>query len=179
MKIHAYEKLWFIAALLLIVGFIVTITYGTVGLGITMVDDREETLSPGDIPDDDRFGDPRVEQVGENEYEVYVVALQFAFQPGTIEVPTDSTVTFYVTSRDVIHSFSLVGTNTNTMVIPGEVSTMTVEFDEPGEYGVVCNEYCGDGHHFMEGEVVVVEEDEFENDENENDENENDENNDE
>lgn len=162
MKIHVYEKLWFIGALVLIVGFIVTITYGTVGLGITMIDDSEETLGPGEIPDDERFSDPRVEQVGENEYEVYVVALQFIFQPRSIEVPANSTVTFYVTSRDVIHSFSVVGTNTNTMVIPGEVSVMTVEFDEPGEYGVICNEYCGAGHHFMEGEIVVVEEAAFE-----------------
>jgi len=161
MEIHAYEKLWFIASLVLIVGFIATITYGTVSLGITMVDDREETISPEELDEDERFQDPRVEQVGENEYEVYVVAFQFAFQPGTIEVPEESTVTFYVTSRDVIHSFSLVGTNTNTMVIPGEVTTVTVEFDEPNEYGVVCNEYCGSGHHAMEGLVQVVEEEKF------------------
>ncbi len=38
---------------------------------------------------------------------------------------------------------------------------MTVEFDEPGEYGVVCNEYCGSGHHDMEGELIVHPEDEF------------------
>ena len=161
MHIHTYEKLWLAGAFVLIVLFITTITYGSVGLGFTMIDDREETLSPDEIPEDERFQDPRVEQVGENEYEVYVVAFQFAYQPDTIEVPADSTVTFYVTSRDVIHSFSLVGTNANTMVIPGEVSVMTVEFDEPGEYGVVCNEYCGVGHHFMEAGVRVVEEDEF------------------
>ncbi len=162
MEIHAYEKLWFVAALLLIVGFIVTITYGTVALGITMVDDQEEVISPDELDEDERFADPRVEQVGENEYEVYVVAFQFGYLPNPIEVPVNSTVTFYVTSRDVIHSFSLVGTNTNTMVIPGEVSVMTVEFDETREYGVVCNEYCGSGHHFMEGQVHVVDEDEFE-----------------
>lgn len=48
------------------------------------------------------------------------------------------------------------------MAIPGEVATMTVEFDEPGEYGVICNEYCGSQHHEMEGELIVVDEDEFE-----------------
>ncbi len=164
MEIHAYEKLWFVAALLLIVGFIATITYGSVALGITMVDDQEEVISPGELDEDDRFQDPRVEHVGENEYEAYVVAFQFGYSPNPVEVPANSTVTFYVTSRDVIHSFSLVGTNTNTMVIPGEVSVMTVEFDEQREFGVVCNEYCGAGHHVMEGEVHVVPEDEFETD---------------
>ncbi|SIS08799.1 cytochrome c oxidase subunit II [Natronorubrum thiooxidans] len=161
MRIHTYEKLWLVAALVLIVGFIATITYGSVGLGISMIDDSEETLSPDEINDDERFGEPRVEQVGENEYEAYVVAQTFIFQPDPIEVPANSRVTFYVTSRDVIHGFAVVGTNTNTMVIPGEVSTLTVEFDEPDEYGIVCNEYCGDFHHTMEGQLTVVPEAEF------------------
>ena len=162
MNIHTYEKLWLVAALVMIVTFIATITYGSVGLGIAMVDDSEDTLEPSEVFDDERFGDPRVEQVGENEYEVYVVAQTFVFRPETIEVPANSKVTFHVTSPDVIHSFSVVGTNINTMVIPGEVSTMTVEFDEPGEYGILCNEYCGDFHHDMEGTLIVLPEDEFE-----------------
>lgn len=161
MNIHTYEKVWLIAALVLIVGFIATVTYGSVGLGIAMVDDSEETVEPSELDEDERFADPRVEQVGENEYEAYVVAQTFMFSPDPIEVPAGSEVTFYVTARDVIHSFSVAGTNVNTMVIPGEVATMTVEFDEPGEYGVVCNEYCGSGHHNMEGQLHVVEEDEF------------------
>ena len=161
MNIHSYEKLWLIASMVLIVGFIATVTYGAVGLGITMVGDDEPTIEPGELSDDERFGEPRVEQVGENEYEAYVVAQTFIFQPDVIEVPANSEVTFYVTARDVIHSFSVVGTNVNTMVIPGEVSEMTVEFDEPGEYGVVCNEYCGSDHHNMEGQLHVIPEDEF------------------
>ncbi|RQG94200.1 cytochrome c oxidase subunit II [Natrarchaeobius chitinivorans] len=161
MNIHTYERLWIVGAMVLIVGFIATITYGSVGLGITMIDDEEETLAPDEIGEDERFADPRVEQVGEDEYAAYVVAQTFVFQPDPIEIPADSEVTFYVTSRDVIHSFTVVGTNTNTMVIPGEVATMTVEFDEPGEYGVICNEYCGAGHHDMEGELTVVEAEEF------------------
>jgi len=71
-------------------------------------------------------------------------------------------VTFYVTSRDVIHGFEVVGTNANTMVVPGEVSDITVETDEPQEYGLLCNEYCGAGHHVMEGKVHVVSQAEFE-----------------
>jgi cytochrome c oxidase subunit 2 len=48
------------------------------------------------------------------------------------------------------------------MVIPGEVSKMTIEFEESEEYGLLCNEYCGAGHHGMEGEIHVVPEEEFE-----------------
>ena len=168
MNIHTYEKLWLGAALVLITVFIATVTYGSVGLGIAMVDDSQETVDPEALGDHPDFGDPGVEQVGEDEYEVHVVAEAFLFNPGSdqfgldpIEVPEGSEVTFYVTSRDVIHSFSLAGTNVNTMVIPGEVAEMTVEFEEPGEYGILCNEYCGEAHHEMEGTMIVHPEDEW------------------
>lgn len=38
---------------------------------------------------------------------------------------------------------------------------MTVEFDEATEYGLLCNEYCGELHHDMEGEIIVHPEEEF------------------
>jgi cytochrome c oxidase subunit 2 len=162
MNIHTYEKFWLVASMVLIVGFILTITYGSVGLGIAMVDDSDDTIDPENVNDHPEFGDPGVERVGENEYVVHVLALQFAYLPTEIEVPADSTVTFRLTSADVIHSFSVVGTNANTMIIPGEIASITVETDEPGEYGIVCSEYCGSGHHDMEGKLVVVPQDEFE-----------------
>ncbi|WP_226480981.1 cupredoxin domain-containing protein [Natrinema amylolyticum] len=161
MNIHTYEKAWLVAAMVLIVGFIATITYGAVGPGIAMIDDDGGTVDPDEINDHERFSDPGVDHVGGNEYEVTVIAQAWLYTPEEIEVPAGSEVTFYVTSRDVTHSFSVVGTNVNTMVIPGQVSEMTVQFDEPGEYGVLCNEYCGEGHHTMEGLLTVVPEDEF------------------
>ena len=162
MNIHTYEKFWLAASMVLIVGFILTITYGAVGLGIAMVDDSSPTVDPENLGEHPGFADPGVERVGENEYEVHVIAVQFAYFPGEIEVPANSTVTFHLTSEDVIHSYSVVGTNANTMIIPGEVASITVEADEPGEYGILCSEYCGPGHHDMEGKLVVVPEDEFE-----------------
>ena len=162
MNIHTYEKFWLLASMALIVGFILTITYGSVGLGIAMVDDSEPTVNPENLNDHPKFGDPGVEQAGENEYDVYIRAIQFAFIPYQIEVPAQSTVTFHLTSGDVIHSFSVVGTNANTMIIPGEIATVTVETEEPGEYGIVCSEYCGSGHHDMEALLTVVPQDEFE-----------------
>jgi cytochrome c oxidase subunit 2 len=161
MHIHNYEKLWLGLSLVLIVAFIGTITYGAVGAGVDMVDNGE-TINPDALSEHPDFGDPGVEKVGPNEYEVHVVARQFFFQPGTITVPEDSTVTFHVTSGDVIHGFEVAGTNANTMVIPGEVATITVDTGKPGTYGMVCHEYCGAGHHDMAGTVEVVPEEEFE-----------------
>jgi len=77
-------------------------------------------------------------------------------------VPEDSTVTFYITSVDVVHDFQIVGTNVNTMIVPGKVSEITVEFDEPAEYGILCSEYCGSEHHDMGGNLSVVPEEQWE-----------------
>ncbi len=173
MEIHKYEKLWFGLALLLIVGFIATITYGAVGAGVSMVSDDGGTVDPDSIGDHEAFeqySDARATEVDDGEYAVAVRAIQFAFLPGTgepIEVPENSEVTFYVTSPDVIHGMDIVGTNVNTMVIPGQMTEITVEFgeyDEREEYGIICNEFCGAGHEDMAGEIHVLPEDEWEGD---------------
>jgi cytochrome c oxidase subunit 2 len=165
MDIHKYEKWWLVASLVLIVLFISTVVYASAVVGVEMVDDSGGSIDVDNVTDHERFSDPGVVKVGEDEYEVNMVARQFIFQPGTnspVEVPANSTVTFYVTSADVIHGFQVVGTNVNTMVVPGKISEITVEFDEPKEYGILCNEYCGAGHHDMGGNIVVVPEDEWE-----------------
>lgn len=170
MHVHAYEKIWLALAVILILLLIGSVTYGAVGPGVAMVSDQQDTLDPEALDEDDRFAEPRVEQVGENEYAAYVVAYQFDFDPDPIVVPENSRVTFYVTSPDVIHGFEVVGTNANTMVIPGEVAEITVEANEPREYGIVCNEYCGAAHHAMEGKLEVVPQAEYDRMTEENDE---------
>ncbi|MFC7229533.1 cytochrome c oxidase subunit II [Salinirubellus salinus] len=164
MEIHRFEKAWLGFALLLIVGLIATITYGAVGPGVAMISDSGGTIDSSALGEHEQFSDPGVRQVGENEYDVYVVAQQFIFRPGTnepITLPADSTVTFHVASADVIHGFSITGTNVNTMAIPGQVSKITVEFDDPQTYGLVCHEYCGAAHHEMAGTIEVVPQSEF------------------
>jgi cytochrome c oxidase subunit 2 len=161
MHIHAYEKIWLAFAIVLILLLLGSVTYGAVGPGVAMVADSEGQIDATALDEDERFAEPRVEQVGENHYAAYVVAYQFGFEPDPIVVPANSRVTLHVTSRDVIHGFEVVGTNANTMAVPGEVAEITVEVGEPQEYGIVCNEYCGAGHHVMEGKLHVVTEEEF------------------
>jgi len=168
MHIHRFERIWFGVSLVLIVALIGTIVYGAVGPGVAMVDDSGGTVDPdvianGDYEATDNFREPGVYE-SDDGVDVYVVARQYLFQPGTsepIEVPAGEPVRFHVTTPDVTHGFNLAGTNVNSMVIPGQIAEFTVTFDEPGEHGIVCHEYCGSGHHTMEGQVVVVEESEF------------------
>jgi len=50
---------------------------------------------------------------------VRLIAQQYNFVPECVRVPADTRVKFRLTSADVIHGFLLVGTNVNTMVVPG------------------------------------------------------------
>lgn len=164
MEIHKYERLWLVASLVLIVAFIATVTYGAIGVGVKMIDDSGGQVDASALDEHPKFSEPGVYRTGPNEYAVYVIAQQFAFQPGTgdaIRVPAGSEVTFYLTSADVVHGFHIVGTNVNSMAIPGQVAELTVTFEEPESYGIVCHEYCGAGHHDMAGTLVVVPPGEF------------------
>jgi cytochrome c oxidase subunit 2 len=58
---------------------------------------------------------------------------------------------------DLQHGFSLQPTNINVQVHPGYELVMTVTPNETGEFGVICNEFCGIGHHTMVGRIHVVE----------------------
>jgi cytochrome c oxidase subunit 2 len=86
---------------------------------------------------------------------VSIVGMTFAFQPAEIRVPANRPISFRLTSTDVQHGFQIVSTNANTMVIPGYVSEFTTVFKRPGEYLIVCNEYCGVGHHLMSSKLIV------------------------
>ena len=172
MEIHKYEKLWFGAALILIIAFIATITYGAVGAGISMIDDDGGTIDSDNVRDHPKFEEIGLQKASEDvdaDYEASIIARTFIFQGALthdpLQVPENSEIKFYITSPDVIHGFQVMDTNVNTMVIPGQIAELTVEFDEPREHGIICNEFCGAGHEDMEGLLEVVPEDEWDDDE--------------
>jgi cytochrome c oxidase subunit 2 len=101
--------------------------------------------TPGASP----FGAPvdeRVRELAPGKYEAYILAQTWVFQPNEVRIPAGSEITFYLTSKDVQHGFNLEGTNINMQILPGQVSTLTATFNEPGERFFICHEYCGVGH---------------------------------
>lgn len=141
-------------------------TYGAIGAGVGMVGNEGGTVETPTTPtESDNVRPPGLYHRSGDRYDLHVQAQKFVFRPGSarpIRVPAGSTVTIHLTSPDVIHGFNLVGTNVNVMAIPGQVGTFTVRFEEPATYGLICHEYCGVGHHLMEGRLRVVPRDEFE-----------------
>lgn len=146
--------LWLAAGMLLLFAGAVVISVFGMGIQLPSIVD---TVNPTTLRQEAGFDRPGIREIYEGRYEVYMVVSQFSFDPKSIEVPVGSRVTFYLSSTDVIHGFKVFDTNVNIMVIPGQISEVTHTFDEPGDYQFYCHEYCGSGHHNMQGVVHVVE----------------------
>jgi len=155
-NVDLYEKIWMAAAAALIAVFLLAIIVAA-GAYAVQPPSHVEIIDPTTVYDHPEFGAPGVETRPDGSVVVTVVAEMFFFDPDPIEVPAGRPVTFRLTSPDVIHGFEVVGTNANAMVIPGYVSEFTTTFAKPGEYMVVCHEYCGMLHHNMGATLVVQE----------------------
>jgi cytochrome c oxidase subunit 2 len=114
-----------------------------------------QSIDPTKVAQTPPFDHPGLRKVAPGAYEAYYVARIFSFTPAAIEVPVGSRVTFYVTSADVEHGFSIPATGVNTMVTPGWVSQVSHTFNDRGTFLLVCNEYCGSGHQLMAAKVEV------------------------
>jgi cytochrome c oxidase subunit 2 len=156
MHVDLYERLWMWAAGAIIVLFLGAIGFATVIQG-RVPPSHVETIDPQSVFTDPRFSEPGVTANPDGSVEVNMIAQIWIFRPNEIRVPAGRPVTFRMTSPDVIHGFQIVGTNSNTMVVPGYVSQFTTTFDDPGEYLIVCNEYCGTNHHNMSATLIVEE----------------------
>ncbi|MGD8426329.1 MAG: cytochrome c oxidase subunit II [Balneolaceae bacterium] len=164
MHIHKFERFWIQLSFVVIAFFIATVVYGFVGMNLKVIGAKKRV--DAQHLEKTAFNKPGIRKSSSDvaDYDVYIKAMQFAFQPGSgtpITVPAETRIRFHITSTDVIHGFEVVGTNLNTMVIPGEVSEFTTIFPEARSYGVICNEYCGPAHHVMQGKINVVPKSEF------------------
>jgi cytochrome c oxidase subunit 2 len=87
---------------------------------------------------------------------VRMVAGRYSFFPKHIDVPAETPLTFRWVSMDVLHGVHIPMTNMSTMIVPGYVAEITTTFPKPGEYPVLCNEYCGLGHDHMWSNISVI-----------------------
>ena len=86
--------------------------------------------------------------------DVYLLARLWAFYP-ILELEKDKTYKLHLSSMDYNHGFSLQPANINIQIVPGFEHVVTVTPNQAGTYSVVCNEYCGIGHHRMVGRIIV------------------------
>ncbi|HUY40896.1 MAG TPA: cytochrome c oxidase subunit II [Candidatus Dormibacteraeota bacterium] len=155
MHVHRYERAWMIFGVAMLVVFLVLLAVAAISndvvppSGMQQIDPRAVARTPP-------FDKPGLRRLPDGSYEAYYVARVFSFDPSVLTIPVGAKVTFYVTSTDVVHGFFVPGTDINMMVIPGWVNTETHVFRRPGEYLLICHEYCGIGHQNMFGKIEVA-----------------------
>lgn len=151
--IDRYERYWMWAATGMLVLFLAAIVL-TAAVGSAHPPSHVETIDPEQVAVQGEFASPGV-STADGRVTVSLRAEMYVFRPEVIRVPAGTPITFRITSPDVLHGFQIVGTNVNLTVAPGYVSEATATFARPGEYLIVCNEYCGLAHHLMQGKLIV------------------------
>lgn len=152
--VYLYELAWMLPSIAIPVGMLVALLVSAFGAGIHLPGD-EGRVDPAKLAQAPPFDRPGLVEVAPGRYEVRLLAQVWSFLPPEVRVPAGSTVTFVATSRDVVHGLFIPRTNVNVMLLPGQVTRATVRFDQPGEYSILCHEYCGIAHHIMAGKVIV------------------------
>ncbi|MCX6241522.1 MAG: cytochrome c oxidase subunit II [Bacteroidetes bacterium] len=76
-------------------------------------------------------------------------------------LPLNKAVILNLTSLDVIHSFYIPAFRQKEDCVPGKVNQMWFIPTMAGEFWVLCAEYCGMNHSYMEAKVKVVPESEY------------------
>ncbi|HET9984281.1 MAG TPA: hypothetical protein VFQ38_11865 [Longimicrobiales bacterium] len=89
--------------------------------------------------------------------EVYLEARMWAWSP-ILKLRKGAQYTLHISSIDVNHGFSLYPINVNFQVVPGYDYGLRVTPTEAGDFRLMCNEFCGIGHHMMLGRVIVTDE---------------------
>ncbi len=91
---------------------------------------------------------------------INVTGGQWYWEIDNTQLPLGVPISFNSHTKDVTHGFGVMNDAGQLLfqvqVMPGYVNQVQYVFDEPGDYKVVCLEYCGVAHHDMISEFTVI-----------------------
>jgi cytochrome c oxidase subunit II len=154
MHVHRYERWWLTFGMAMLCLFLAVIAFAAFADNINPPSGLRQ-IDPTKVATTPPFDKPGLRRLRDGSYEAYYVAQVFSFAPSLLTIPAGSKVTFYVTSSDVVHGFFIPYTDVNMMAIPGWVNETTHTFAHPGEYLLICHEYCGIDHQNMFAKIEV------------------------
>lgn len=88
--------------------------------------------------------------------DVYLLGRMWQWYP-VLKLKKGVSYTLHLSSQDINHGFSLFPMNINFQVVPGYDYGLRVTPNKAGDLRIICNEFCGIGHHMMVGKVLVTE----------------------
>jgi cytochrome c oxidase subunit 2 len=89
--------------------------------------------------------------------DVYLTAMTFQWYP-ILQLVKGQRYRLHISSLDYNHGFSLYPLNVNFQIVPGFDYALDVTPTASGDFRIICNEFCGIGHHTMVGRVIVLDE---------------------
>lgn len=72
-----------------------------------------------------------------------------------LHIPVDKPVIAYISSKDVIHSFSLPVMRVKQDAVPGQITKIWFQAKQTGMFEINCAQLCGLGHYRMRGFFFV------------------------
>ena len=87
--------------------------------------------------------------------DVYLIGRMWQWYPA-LQLQKGVQYTLHLSAEDVNHGFSLYPVNLNFQVVPGYDYGLRVVPNRSGDFRIICNEFCGIGHHLMVGKVTVL-----------------------
>ena len=84
----------------------------------------------------------------------YLIARLWNWYP-ILELEKGKEYKIHLSSMDYNHGFSLQPVNINIQVIPTYEHVVKMTPTSAGTFAIVCNEFCGIGHHTMLGRIYV------------------------
>jgi cytochrome c oxidase subunit 2 len=88
--------------------------------------------------------------------DAYLLGRMWQWTP-ILKMKKGKTYRLHISSADLQHGFSLQPMNMNFQIVPGYDHVLDITPTTTGEHSIVCNEFCGIGHHMMTGKIIVEE----------------------
>lgn len=88
--------------------------------------------------------------------DAYLQAQMWMYTP-ILKLKKGQTYRLHLSSLDLQHGFSLQPLNMNFQILPGWDHVLTITPTSAGVFPIICNEFCGIGHHTMTGQIIVEE----------------------
>lgn len=89
-----------------------------------------------------------------------VKARQWAWELSSTDVKVGEVIEFRVIADDVNHGFGLYDNNKRMVAqiqaMPGFTNKVRYRFEVPGQYEILCMEYCGVAHHGMKAVITAT-----------------------
>jgi cytochrome c oxidase subunit II len=93
----------------------------------------------------------------EQEQVIDITAKKFSYSPSTITVKKGIPVVLQFKSLDRMHGFYCPGLDIRTDIMPLDVTRLRFVPLKAGKFPFHCDNFCGEGHERMTGEIIVTE----------------------